>query len=147
MRFRVRHLNFKDIFPRSDDFDVGHHITCIPIICSVRVSVVGVQSCDFARAEPLVGTKIRLVGVDDGDIDAVIVPKIDAGEGGVHPKVVETAVGYGSGFYYPNLLLTFPAVLILCGFHEIAAYEIFTTICTFFSGNMEASIFRDCDNT
>ena len=41
--------------------------------------------------------------------------------------------GYGSGFYYPNLLLTFPAVLILCGFHEIAAYEIFTTICTFFS--------------
>ena len=41
--------------------------------------------------------------------------------------------GYGSGFYYPNILLTFPAVLILCGFHEIAAYEIFTSICTFFS--------------
>ena len=41
--------------------------------------------------------------------------------------------GYGSGFYYPNLLLTFPAVLILCGFHVIAAYEIFTTVCTFFS--------------
>ena len=41
--------------------------------------------------------------------------------------------GYGSGFYYPNLLLTFPAVLILCGFHEIAAYEIFSTVCTFFS--------------
>ena len=41
--------------------------------------------------------------------------------------------GYGSGFYYPNMLLTFPAVLILCGFHEIAAYEIFATICTFFS--------------
>ncbi len=41
--------------------------------------------------------------------------------------------GYGSGFYYPNLLLTIPAVLILCGFHVIAAYEIFVTICTFFS--------------
>lgn len=41
--------------------------------------------------------------------------------------------GYGSGFYYPNIFLTLPAILILCGFHVIAAYEIFTTICTFFS--------------
>ena len=41
--------------------------------------------------------------------------------------------GYGSGFYYPNIFLTFPALLILCGFHVIAAYEIFTTICTFFA--------------
>lgn len=41
--------------------------------------------------------------------------------------------GYGSGFYYPNLFLTLPALLILCGFHEIAAYEIFTGVCTFFS--------------
>ncbi len=41
--------------------------------------------------------------------------------------------GYGSGFYYPNLFLTFPAVLILCGFHVVNAYEIFVTFCTFFS--------------
>lgn len=41
--------------------------------------------------------------------------------------------GYGSGFYYPNMFLTFPAILILLGFHVIAAYEIFTTACTFLS--------------
>ncbi len=41
--------------------------------------------------------------------------------------------GYGSGFYYPNLFLTKPGILILLGFHPIAAYEIFVTICTFFA--------------
>ncbi len=41
--------------------------------------------------------------------------------------------GYGSGFYYPNMFLTIPGILILLGFHPIAAYEIFVTICGFFA--------------
>ena len=39
--------------------------------------------------------------------------------------------GYGSGFFYPNIFLTLPGVLVLLGFHVIAAYEIFTILCSF----------------
>ncbi|MBQ6517112.1 MAG: hypothetical protein IJI14_00235 [Anaerolineaceae bacterium] len=39
--------------------------------------------------------------------------------------------GYGSGFYYPNLFLTFPAMLILLGFEAMEAYEIFVGLCSF----------------
>ena len=41
--------------------------------------------------------------------------------------------GYGSGFYYPNLFLIFPAMLIMLGFEAMEAYEIFVGLCSFFA--------------
>ena len=41
--------------------------------------------------------------------------------------------GYGSGFYYPNLFLLLPAVLMLLGFSKYSTYSIFIFLCTFFS--------------
>ena len=55
-------------------------------------------------------------------------------EGHIPPRILLDWLenyGYGSGFYYPNIFLIFPGILIICGFHEIAAYEIFVTCCTF----------------
>ncbi len=41
--------------------------------------------------------------------------------------------GYGVGFYYPDVFLYFPAVMVLLGFELLTAYKIFLCICSFFS--------------
>ena len=41
--------------------------------------------------------------------------------------------GYGSGFYYPDLFLLLPAVLLLLGFSYYSAYNFLIFSCTFFS--------------
>ncbi len=57
-------------------------------------------------------------------------------KGYIPPRVLLEWVenyGYGSGFYYPNLFLQLPAVLILLGFSVITSYKTFIFLCTFFS--------------
>lgn len=41
--------------------------------------------------------------------------------------------GYGTGYFYPDLFLYFPACLRLLGFSLLGCYKIFMTVCTFFS--------------
>ncbi len=41
--------------------------------------------------------------------------------------------GYGVGFYYPDVFLYLPAVLVLLGFHILTAYKVFLVLCSFFS--------------
>ncbi len=41
--------------------------------------------------------------------------------------------GYGTGFYYPDVFLYFPAVMLLLGFEIHTAYKVFLTVCTFAS--------------
>ena len=41
--------------------------------------------------------------------------------------------GYGVGFYYPDTLLYFPALLFLLGFELLSAYKIFLAACSFLS--------------
>ncbi len=57
-------------------------------------------------------------------------------EGYIPPRILLEWVdnyGYGSGFYYPNLFLLLPAVLMLLGFSNYSSYSIFIFLCTFFS--------------
>lgn len=48
----------------------------------------------------------------------------------IHLFVLED-YGYGSGLYYPDILLYFPAILRILGFPLIAAYKIFAVILNF----------------
>ena len=41
--------------------------------------------------------------------------------------------GYGTGYFYPSVLLYFPAVLYLLGFSLLTCYKIFIAACTFLS--------------
>ncbi|MBQ6509522.1 MAG: hypothetical protein IJI07_08630 [Flexilinea sp.] len=41
--------------------------------------------------------------------------------------------GYGVGFYYPDVFLYFPAVMVLLGFDLLTAYKLFLGLCSFFS--------------
>ena len=41
--------------------------------------------------------------------------------------------GYGVGFFYPDVFLYFPAVLVLLGFNLMTAYNIFLVVSSFFS--------------
>ena len=41
--------------------------------------------------------------------------------------------GYGVGFYYPDVFLYFPAVMVLLGFELMTAYKVFLVVCSFFS--------------
>ena len=41
--------------------------------------------------------------------------------------------GYGVGYFYPDVFLYFPALLVLLGFNLLTAYNIFLILCTFFS--------------
>lgn len=41
--------------------------------------------------------------------------------------------GYGVGFFYPDVFLYFPAGLLLLGFDQMTAYNIFLIVCTFLS--------------
>ncbi len=41
--------------------------------------------------------------------------------------------GYGVGFYYPDALLYFPALMVLLGFTPMTAYKVFLVVCSFFS--------------
>lgn len=41
--------------------------------------------------------------------------------------------GYGVGFFYPDVFLYFPALLLLLGFDLLTAYNVFLVVCTFFS--------------
>ena len=41
--------------------------------------------------------------------------------------------GYGTGFYYPDVFLYFPAIMLLLGFKIHTAYKVFLTACTFAS--------------
>lgn len=41
--------------------------------------------------------------------------------------------GYGVGFFYPDVFLYFPAVLVLLGFHVLTAYDFFIVVCAFLS--------------
>ncbi len=57
-------------------------------------------------------------------------------EGYIPPRILLDWIenyGYGSGFYYPNFFLQFPAVLLLLGFSVISSYKIFVFLCTFLS--------------
>ncbi len=41
--------------------------------------------------------------------------------------------GYGVGFYYPDVFLYFPAILVILGFDLPTVYNIFLIVCSFFS--------------
>ncbi len=41
--------------------------------------------------------------------------------------------GYGVSFFYPDVFLYFPAILVLLGFNLLTSYNIFLVICSFFS--------------
>ena len=41
--------------------------------------------------------------------------------------------GHGSGFFYPQVWIYIPALLRLCGYSILTAYDIFVTLCTFAS--------------
>ena len=41
--------------------------------------------------------------------------------------------GYGVGFYYPDVFLYFPALLVLLGFNLLTAYKLFLGVCSFFA--------------
>ena len=41
--------------------------------------------------------------------------------------------GYGVGFFYPDVFLYFPALLVLLGFDLLTAYNVFLVLCTFAS--------------
>lgn len=41
--------------------------------------------------------------------------------------------GYGVGFYYPDVFLYFPAMMVLLGFDLLASYKVFLGVCSFFS--------------
>lgn len=51
--------------------------------------------------------------------------------------------GYGVGFFYPDVFLYFPAVLVLLGFNLLTAYDTFLIICSFFSiASMWYAVYR-----
>ncbi len=41
--------------------------------------------------------------------------------------------GYGVGFYYPDVFLYFPALMVLLGFDLLSSYKVFLIVCGFFS--------------
>ena len=41
--------------------------------------------------------------------------------------------GYGVGFYYPDVFLYFPALMVLLGFDLLTAYKLFLVLCSFFA--------------
>ena len=41
--------------------------------------------------------------------------------------------GYGVGFFYPDVFLYFPALLVILGFNLLTAYNIFIVVCSFLS--------------
>ena len=41
--------------------------------------------------------------------------------------------GYGVGFYYPDVFLYFPALMMLLGFDLLVSYKVFLVACSFFS--------------
>lgn len=41
--------------------------------------------------------------------------------------------GYGTGFFYPDVFLYFPALMVLLGFELLTSYKVFLILCSFFA--------------
>ena len=115
-RYRARMERFAD--------PLTEKTTLFILLVSLSVSVPLLNS-GFPQSTDLIFHLMRIEGIKESLISGYLPARIY--------EYTLSGYGYGSGFFYPDLFLYFPAILRLLGFQILTAYKIFTVLCNFFS--------------